>query len=164
MVLDNIEQLIEKYENAETTLQEEQQLKHYFAKETVAPHLEVYKPMFTYFLHSQNEQFTKDVPLKSKQTYSLYQWISVAAIAVVMLGVYFSGMLEPSGRSLSTLTPDELIAYNQAMDAFELLSTSFKKGTDNMEAITTMSESLTKGQENLAHLGTFDNTIDKVFK
>ena len=49
MVLNNIEILIEKYENGETTLKEEQQLKNYFSQETVEPHLEVYKSMFQYF-------------------------------------------------------------------------------------------------------------------
>ena len=165
MVLDNIEQLIEKYENAETTLQEEQQLRHYFSNGTVEPHLEVYKPMFTYFLNTQNEQFTKDldVPLQPKTTYTLYKWISVAAIAVLMFGMYFGGVFN-SKTTPSDLQGEDLIAYNQAREAINLLSTSFKKGTDNMSAITTMSESLNKGQENLAYLGEFDNTIDKVFK
>ena len=63
MVLNSIEKLLEKYDNGETTLQEEQQLKNYFSKETVAPHLEVYKSMFQYFLHTHEERFTKDVPL-----------------------------------------------------------------------------------------------------
>ena len=88
MVLNDIEILIEKYENGETTLKEEQQLKDYFSQETVEPHLEVYKSMFQYFLVTKEEQFTKDVPLKTKNTYALYKWISVAAVAVLMFGVY----------------------------------------------------------------------------
>ena len=163
MVLDNIEQLIEKYENAETTLQEEQQLKHYFTNETVAPHLEVYKPLFAYFLNAQNEQFTKDIPLQPKTKTTLYKWISVAAVAVLMFGMYFSGIFA-SQLTPGQLQDDDLIAYNQAMDALDLLSTSFKQGTDNISAISTLSESFNKGQENLAYLGEFDNQIDKVFK
>ena len=88
MVLNSIEKLLEKYDNGETTLKEEQQLKDYFSKETVPPHLEVYKSMFQYFLHTQEEQFTKDFPLKPKKTINLYQWISVAAAVVLMFGVY----------------------------------------------------------------------------
>lgn len=166
MVLDNIEQLLEKYENAETTLQEEQQLKHYFTNETVAPHLEVYKPMFAYFLNTQSEEFTKDIPLQPKTKTTLYKWISVAAVAVLMLGMYFSTgpIFGETQKTFATLTPEEKRDYNQAMDALNLLSTTFKKGTDNISAITTLSDSFNKGQENLAYLGEFDNQIDKIFK
>ena len=110
MVLDNIEKLLEKYDNGETTLQEEQQLKNYFSKETVAPHLEVYKPMFVYFLQTQNEQFTKTIPLQSKKTYTLYKWISAAAIAILMFAVYTQVGNQPVG--LSDLSQDEFMAYN----------------------------------------------------
>ncbi|MDP5081517.1 MAG: hypothetical protein NWP87_02590, partial [Winogradskyella sp.] len=83
MVLNSIEKLIEKYHNAETSLKEEAQLKAYFASDAVAPHLEHYKPLFNYFSKSKQEQYTKDVPLNTKKT-KLYQWISVAAVAVLM--------------------------------------------------------------------------------
>ena len=67
MGLNNIEKLLEKYENGEKTLNEEQQLKNYFSEETVMPHLEMYKPMFAYFKVSKQEQFTKALPLKTKK-------------------------------------------------------------------------------------------------
>jgi len=158
MVLDNIEKLLEKYDNGETTLQEEQQLKHYFTKETVAPHLEVYKPMFEYFVITKEEQFTKDVPLKPRKTLALYKWISVAAVAVLMFGVYIQ-VNKPN-----ELNDDQLLAYNQTMDALNLVSSQFKKGNDNMEALGLMSSSLNKGTENMAYINQFSNTTNKIFK
>ena len=158
MVLNNIEKLLEKYDNGETTLQEEQQLKHYFTKETVAPHLEVYKPMFQYFVITKEEQFTKDVPLKPRKTLALYKWISVAAVAVLMFGVY-TQVNKPS-----ELNDDQLLAYNQTMDALNLVSSQFKKGNDNMEALGLMSSSLNKGTENMAYINQFSDTTNKIFK
>ena len=99
MVLNNIEKLIEKYNNAETSLAEEKQLKAYFNSDDVAPHLEQYKPLFQYFSLSQQEQFTKDVPLKPKKT-KMYQWISVAAVAVLMLGFIIPQVLGPSQEEI----------------------------------------------------------------
>jgi hypothetical protein len=162
MVLNRIEKLLEKYENAETTLQEEQQLKNYFSQETVAPHLEVYKPMFAYFLKTQNEEFTKDLPLKSEKTNSLYTWISVAAVAIIMLGVYFTQI--NSARGLEDLNQEELLAYNQAMEAFGMLSANFNKGAESINSMALVSESLNKSNEQVGYLGEFDNTIDKFFK
>ena len=114
MVLNNIEHLLEKYENGETSLKEEQQLKDYFSQETVEPHLEMYKPMFQYFLVTKQERFTKDLPLKTKKKFN-YKWLSVAAVAVLMFGVYikFSNPI-----TSNKLTDDELYAlnYNGSLD------------------------------------------------
>ena len=162
MVLDKIEKLLEKYDNGETTLQEEQQLKNYFSQEVVAPHLEVYKPMFVYFLQTQKEQFTKTIPLQPKKTYTLYKWISVAAIAVLMFAVYIQ--FGNQAKSMNDLSQDELLAYNQTVEAFNLLASKFNKGTESMDALTLMSTSLEKGTENVALLGAFSNTQNKIFK
>lgn len=161
MVLNNIEQLLEKYDNGETTLQEEQQLKDYFSQETVAPHLEVYKPMFTYFLHTQKEQFTKTIPLKPKKTNNLYKWISVAAIAVLMFGIYMTSSTQGGG----IMTPEQEVAYNETKKAFDLLASNFNKGTQKKwEALGIMTNSLEKGNENIAYLGEFSNSTNKIFK
>ena len=162
MVLDNIEKLLEKYDSGETTLQEEQQLKNYFSKETVAPHLEVYKPMFVYFLQTKKERFTKTIPLQSKKTYTLYKWISVAAIAILMFAVYTQVGNQPVG--LSDLSQDEFMAYNQTVEAFNLLASKFNKGTESIDALTLMSASIEKGIENVSYLGEFSNTTNKIFK
>ena len=129
MVLTKIEQLLEKYDNGETTLQEEQQLKNYFSQETVAPHLEMYKPLFTYFLVNQQEQFTKDVPLKP-QSNNWYKWISVAAVAVIMLSVYFN---KPDQDLYGTYSPEEKeLAYNEVKQSLEMISSHFNKGASSI--------------------------------
>ena len=43
-----IEQLLEKYWQCETSLGEEQQLRHFFVSEEVPPHLLTYKELFVY--------------------------------------------------------------------------------------------------------------------
>ncbi|QRM89933.1 hypothetical protein FG167_12055 [Lacinutrix sp. WUR7] len=129
MVLNNIEQLLEKYNNGETSLKEEQQLKDYFEQETVAPHLEMYKPMFAYFSISQEEKFTKDVPLKSNKN-NLYAWISVAAVAVLMLGFYFKSPLT-SAEDLGTYEDPEM-AYLEVKKSLEMISTQFNKGASSI--------------------------------
>ena len=156
MVLNNIEKLLEKYDNGETTLKEEQQLKHYFTQETVAPHLEMYKPLFVYFSVNQQEQFTKDIPLKSKRTI-IYKWISVAAVAVLMLGLYFN--IPFSGEDLGTYdNPD--MAYNEVVKSLEMISSSFNKGVAQVGYLG----ELQKGVSNIGYLNEVENTTSIIFK
>jgi hypothetical protein len=138
MVLNSIEKLLEKYDNGETTIREEQELKTYFAQDEVAPHLESYKTMFQYFKTTKQEDlYTKDVPLKTKKS-NIYQWISVAALLVLSLGI-FTTQFGESGP-----TAEEQLAYNQAVEVFNLVGSKFNQGESNMAAFGLMSNKLSQ--------------------
>ncbi|MDO5969829.1 hypothetical protein Q4Q35_08415 [Flavivirga aquimarina] len=165
MVLNNIEKLLDKYENGETSLKEEQQLKHYFSQETVAPHLEMYKPMFAYFLVNQQEQFTKDVPLnpdsyRDKRTFN-YKWISVAAVAVLMLGFYFKEPIVSSYEAYAYGTfnkPEK--ALNEVTKSLAMISSHFNKGTSTVGYLNEVN----KGTSTLGYLNEIENTTSIIFK
>ncbi|KJD33354.1 hypothetical protein PK35_05705 [Tamlana nanhaiensis] len=156
MVLNNIEKLLEKYDNGETSLKEEQLLKNYFTSDNVAPHLEMYKPMFAYFLVNQQEQFTKDVPLKTTRKFN-YKWISVAAVAVLMLGFYLGTSTTKS--ELGTYE-DPQLAYNEVTKSLEMISKRFNKGTATVGYLNEVN----KGAATLNYLNEIENSTNIIFK
>lgn len=133
----NIEKLLEKYFEATTTAAEEKQLKEYFTQEEVAPHLEQYAPMFSYFSVAKEERFTRQVSLKTRRY--MYQWISVAAVAVIALGVFF-------GKN-----------YQEQKEAeFAYLETR--------KALTLLADNLDRGTQKVAYLNEFEEAKQKIYK
>ena len=127
MELDKIEKLLEKYFEATTTVAEEQILKEYFSNENIPAHLEQYAPMFQYFSFAKEERYTKQLPLKTRNTF--YKWASVAAVAVFMIGFYFYDPT-PEPVSLADQYTEEEIA--SAQEALALLAMNFNKGTEQL--------------------------------
>jgi len=160
MVLNSIEKLLEKYDNGETSLKEEKQLQAYFAQDEVAPHLESYRVMFQYFNKTKQEHYTKDVPLKPR-TYTLYKWISVAAVAVLMLAVFTQF---DSKKTIADLNSEELLAYNQTMEALNLVSSKFNQGATSLNALNLASTQFDRGAEQVNYISEFSNTTSKIFK
>ncbi len=162
MVLNNIEELIEKYNNAETTLKEEAQLKAYFASDNVEPHLEHYKPLFQYFYQSKQEQYTKDVPLNTKKT-RLYQWISVAAVAVLMLGLIVPKMFGPTEEELKNREL-AMATYHQTIEAFNLISLGMNEGKAQFTNLALVSDNIDEGVGQASRLGEFNTITNKILK
>lgn len=133
-----IEQLIEKYLDAETTLQEEAVLQDYFVNSKVAPHLEEYRALFGYFAKSKNERYTKTIQLKTKKTN--WKWLSVAASVAILFSVYF-------GYNNVQERAEAEIAFQQTQEAFQLLSNNMNKGTAA-----------------IGYLGEYQTTTNKIFK
>ncbi|WP_298777569.1 hypothetical protein [uncultured Polaribacter sp.] len=140
MELANIEKLVEKYENAETTLQEEAILKNYFTKEEVAPHLQEYTYMFNYFSANKDETYTKTIQLEPKKSKRRnLKWLSVAASIVLLFSV-FIGKQEYERYQAKKI-------FAQVNEGFKLLSMNLKKG-----------------EQAVATLHTYEKTVNKILK
>ncbi len=138
MELANIEKLLDKYFEATTTVQEEQELQLYFTQSNVAPHLQEYQPMFQHFANLKGEQYTRNVPLKPRKNY--LKWISVAAVFIFMSTIGITSYVDALEREKAKL------AYAQ-----------FK------ESMTLVSESFNTGASHINHLNQFTETTNKIF-
>ena len=159
MELNNIESLLKKYDEGQTTLQEEAQLKHYFTTESVAPHLEVYRSLFTYLV--SDKQLSYQRPLTATQSSSnKYRWFASAAVVTIMFSVFTTLM---SRNEFIELSSEEQYTYNETLKAFDLISSHMNKASAPLNAINMISNSFEKGQQNVAFLEEFNNSTNKIF-
>jgi hypothetical protein len=132
MELKRIEQLLEKYFEAETSIAEEKELKAYFISPNVAPHLEQYKSMFGYFSNEATREFYKTVPLKNKR--SVGKWMSVAASVVLMAGMFTYLNNEPAEQDLGTYESPEQ-AFLETQKALNMISKNVNVGVKSINCI-----------------------------
>lgn len=142
MALDKIEQLVEKYFEAETSIAEEKELKAYFSSSDVAQHLEQYKPIFGYAIKAKQEQFTATIPLQKKKRKSVV-WLSVAASVTVLLGVslfVFNQDEQPQPQNLGVIDDPE-VAFRETQKALAMISESVNKGIGSMSYLNEFEQS-----------------------
>lgn len=142
MELARIEKLIDKYEEATTSIQEEQELRAYFNGTNVAPHLEHYQPMFQYLSMAKQETFTKELPLQPRKS-NYRRWLAIASVFVLSMGTYFTYQMNQG----PTEEEQALMAYKETKEALQLLSKHFNQGA-----------------EKVTYLGKFDQAKNQVFK
>jgi hypothetical protein len=156
MDYNNIKQILEKYWEGETSLQEENLLHEYFNSDEVVEELKDIQPMFQYFRMEQttrieNPNFDEQVlsqldstivkplrPMRSHRNRILKLVASVAAIFLIAFSGYFAfqqmnNEKEPIASEtlqLEDLTEEERLAYEQTKAALAYLSGKMNKGTD----------------------------------
>lgn len=142
----NIDNLITKYFEGETSLQEENILKEYFSNGIVEPHLETYKPLFTFIKSEKEVKSTAlSMPKKHKKRNN---WVAISA-AVCLFSL---GMLWIYDAQVNQIEPEESIQDP------ELAYQETKK------ALLLVSENLNKGMNKTVYLSEFNKSKNLIFK
>ena len=151
----NIEELLERYYNAQTSEAEEQRLRDFFVQEEIPPHLQKEKEMFLQLQAVQvpeglEERLSKQIDQWSMQerftqkTFSrrALQWIgSIAASLLILfsIGWYFHA---PQPRKDTCATPEE--AYAHAEKALVMFSEALNKGIRPIQNMEKTNENIRK--------------------
>lgn len=143
----NINNLLEKYWEGETSLQEEDTLKQYFNHSEVAPELEQYQSLFQYFTEEQGVMISNDfekrlleqieneqkvVPMKVRKISWMTSIRTIAAVGILLMGaVFIFQNLQPKETDVWAKyeIEDEQEAIEATKAALALLSGKMKKGS-----------------------------------
>ena len=150
----HIERLLERFYNAETSEQEEQELKDFFHHEEVPPHLLAEKKMFLQLQASDTPEgmeerlgnlidqweLSEQKTQKKRRIFHL-QWIgSIAASLLLLFGAGW--YLQEPTRKDTCSTPEE--AYAEAQRALVMFSTALNKGMKQMDVLHETTEKVEK--------------------
>ncbi|MFZ5429747.1 MAG: hypothetical protein ACOZDD_05910 [Bacteroidota bacterium] len=140
-----VKALLQKYFEAETSLQEERQLKEYFSQAETDPELELYREFFDglttadvaerdRILENEIMDYILEKESGSKSRYR-QMWLTVSGIAASLL-IAVSGMLyyqqQQSFRDTFT-DPDEALAY--AQHTLQFISSRYNQGMSALEPV-----------------------------
>lgn len=166
MNLQPINQLLDKYFDGQTSLQEEQELRRYFNGTQVDPSLEAYRPYFQFLTQAKQTQLSPDFESKLLQelkneppksarlrTFNTYL-LRVAAVALLALAVFFLLPGDDQPRRIAEEinwealeTQNEQEAFEQTKAALKLLSSKLNgtaktatKGLKEVQAISKVFE------------------------
>lgn len=159
MNIDNINELLERYYNAQTTEAEEEELKRFFLEGQVPPQLANEKEMFLQLQSSTDdanvpegleERLSKaidrwDSDEKSHRNKRILhlQWLeSIAASLLIMLSFGWYLYNPTPARTDTCATPEE--AYMEAQKALAHFSMALNKGMKQMETAQRTTESIEK--------------------
>lgn len=130
----NIEELVNKYFDGETTCEEERELRRFFAQERVPEHLKAYGPFFAFFEEEKRKPATKEEenPLqqKKKNTFRnrlMYATGGIAATLLLLVGIagihrHFNALPDSYVIIDGKCYTDENLAREQALAAFRNVS------------------------------------------
>jgi hypothetical protein len=148
MESNNIEILLEKYFQGETSIAQEKELRSYFSSTNVAPHLEQYKAMFGFFAKAKQEEFKQEILPKTNKRKVM--WLSIAATITVLLGFATFFMMNNNNVQVS----NELGSYDSPEVAF----------VETQKALALLSSNVNVGIESVSYVHEYELTKNRVFK
>ena len=135
MDYDNIELLLEKYFDGNTTITEESVLKKYFLSSHVTVDLNKYKSIFEHYKNERDIVYKHQFVVKSKKSHTV--WFAAAAIILLagLCFVYYNSNNQANlEQGLGSYQSPE-IALKQTQKALQMLSSNVNIGIGSIAYI-----------------------------
>lgn len=158
MELNNINVLIDKYFEGNTTLAEEQKLKAYFASGNIAEAHKPHQHLFFSINLLKNDTFSKPIKYKKETNIKRFWKWSVAAIVLVCISA--SGFYINQQNKLTKAQQEALLAYENARKTMYLLSENINKGQQKLNYLQHFEDGVTQ----LQIINQFNDTKNKILK
>jgi hypothetical protein len=155
MNLHEIEKLLEKYFEGETSLSEEKKLRDFFASGNVPVRWKNLEGYFSFVIREQDLQIknadfdtkvlsaikgNKLAPVVDLHRPWIYWIAGVAAGLLILLAVFVK--FDPFSKKLEDTYKDPQTAYIEARKILLYVSTKFNKGTSSLEPVTALETGL----------------------
>jgi len=157
MNLQEIETLLNKYYEGESSLEEEQYLMEYFRQDVVPDHLAPHQEQFMYYKSARDEklpnknfehEMTRKIGEESsgtayaKRSRMYYFVTGIAASIVILIGVYFQFIAKPNTNKYTTedTYQDPEKAYAEAKKALLLVSEKFNAGVSDFNKFSSFNQ------------------------
>lgn len=132
MEYNNVQQLLDRYFEGETSIQEEQQLRSYFASTDVDVAFEMYTPLFGAF--QKASEITYDVPIALPKKRSPLKYVaSIAAVAIVALVLWVQNV--DNDTNISSTYASEEVAILKTKQALGVMSQMITNSTTKLEVV-----------------------------
>jgi len=174
MTTKEIEALVAKYYEGETSLREEHLLKEFFQGDSVPAHLQEHKPVFGFFSVETKTSVSPDFEstlqdnigggriISMSSSRKRLAWsLSLAASIVLIAGmvtIFKLGVFSPS-QPFGTIS-DPQLAYMEARNALCMVSSRLNTGLDQMQRL----ESFNTGYNQVQQLQNFQTGLDEINK
>jgi hypothetical protein len=151
-----IRELVEKYWEGDTTLEEEEQLRDYFSQEEAPEGLKNEAALFRYYrsntrFRTLDTQFDDQLVQRIERKQSRQRWLvfrpmmSAAAVVVLLLAavILFKTKTESPAPAIVTTEDtyeDPRLAYEQTKEALLLVSSLMNEGTQHMVNLENFNE------------------------
>jgi len=169
-----IEDLLEKYYEGLTSLEEEKQLCEFFLEDIVPSYLAPYADLFRSFAESRQEEIsdpefeekflkaieeTPVISMYSKKRRLIYI-TGLAAGVLLLIGLFFTFTKDVFTKPPKNTITNPDLAYAETQKALLMLSENFHTGISQIEKL----QAFDKGIEQLQNLQRFDQGILQVQK
>jgi hypothetical protein len=129
-----ITKLLDLYDDGETTLEQERDLKSYFASESYDKDFESYAVLFSYFETELKTTSEVEISIQSPKP-NKFLWLNVAASIVVILGGVWLFTYYEKQQDIQ----EARIALEKTQNALNFLSYNMNEGLEKLEYIEVFS-------------------------